>query len=439
MATLQPPPSKRQKREFSEKARTQQDVPDPAAGGTRIVRFALEDGSLEVDPIEVPVAHDNDKDLSLVLNKLLGRERSEYVSYTFTRIRREVLPRGPDDLPQLAASAAGGDAPAGPGAEPDEITAVASPEDVFRVQAITREAHRIPGHGKPILCAEFSPAGYSRLATGSADHTARIWDADTGTPKYTLTGHSGAVMAVSWSADGLRLATGARDRDVLVWDPEKGTRVGNPFRGHSSMILALAWEPYHLWRDETPRLASASKDATVRIWVANTGKTEHVLSGHKGNVSCLRWGGTGLIYTGSHDKTINVWNSVEGTLVQTLTSHAHWVNHLALSTDFVLRTGYFDYKSDAPPATMEEKRQAARERFEKAARRYSGDGTPVERLVSASDDFTMYIWEPATQGKKPVARLQGHQKQVNQVTFSPDGKLLASAGWDNQTKIWDAR
>jgi ribosome assembly protein 4 len=51
-----------------------------------------------------------------------------------------------------------------------------------------------------------------------------------------------------------------------------------------------------------PRLASASKDATVRIWSTNQQTIEMVLSGHKGSVSCIKWGGTGLIYTGSHDK-----------------------------------------------------------------------------------------------------------------------------------------
>jgi len=74
------------------------------------------------------------------------------------------------------------------------------------------------------------------------------------------------------------------------------------------------------WRDGTPRLASASKDGTCRIWVVNTGRTEHVLSGHKGSVSCVKWGGTGLIYTGSHDKTVRVWDALKGTLVHSMTS-----------------------------------------------------------------------------------------------------------------------
>jgi WD40 repeat protein len=50
----------------------------------------------------------------------------------------------------------------------------------------------------------------------------------------------------------------------------------------------------------------------------------------------------------------------------------------------------------------------------------------------------MYLWEPS-KGTKPIARMIGHQKQVNHVTFSPDGLLIASAGFDNHTKIWNAR
>ena len=121
--------------------------------------------------------------------------------------------------------------------------------------------------------------------------------------------------------------------------------------------------------------------------------------------------------------------------MHTLSAHAHWVNHLALSTDHVLRTGYFEYGKEVPESE-EGKRALARERFEKAARI---QGKVVERLVSASDDFSMYLWDPMNEGAKPVARMLGHQKQVNHVTFSPDGSLIASASWDNHTKLWNAR
>lgn len=314
------------------------------------------------------------------------------------------------------------------------VTLSAEPQAVFRVQAVTRMSHRIPGHGEAILAAQFNPRTSSLLATGSGDKTARILDTDTGTTKYTLSGHTGWVLCVAWSPDGKRLATGSMDKSVRLWDPITGKQTGpGPFTGHAKWITNIAWEPYHMWKDGAPRLASASKDATVRVISVDSGRTDHVLSGHKSSVSCVKWGGAGHIYTASHDKTVKVWNAEDGTLAHTLSSHAHWVNHLALSTDFALRTAYFDHTPI--PDTEEGKRSKAKERFEKAAKI---QGRIAERLVSASDDFTMYLWDPS-QGTKPVARMMGHQKQVNHVTFSPDGSVIASTGWDNHTKIWNAR
>ena len=222
---------------------------------------------------------------------------------------------------------------------------------------------------------------------------------------------------------------------MRIWNPNTGQQIGQEFRGHADRVFQTAWEPYHLWRDGTPRLASASRDATVRIWIVNTGRTEHVLSGHTGHVTCVKWGGTGLIYTASRDKRVRVWNAEEGTLVHDLKSHAHWVNHLALSTEFVLKTGYFDHTKNVPD-TDEARRAKARARFEAVAME---GGRLTERLVSASEDQTLFIWDPMNQGAKPVARMTGHQKAVNHIVFSPDGSLLASAAWDNHVKIWGAR
>jgi ribosome assembly protein 4 len=289
------------------------------------------------------------------------------------------------------------------------------------------------GHGEAILAAQFSPEISSRLLTGSGDGTARIWDCDTGTPFQTLKGHTSWVLCVSWSPDASIVATGSMDNTVRLWDPKSGQPQGSPLKGHTKWVRSLAWEPYHLQTAGKPRIASASKDCTVRIWDAVTRRIESVLSGHKGSVSCVRWGGTGKIYTSSQDKTIKIWDADKGTIINTLTAHAHWVNHLALSTDFVLRTAYYDH-TGIVPATEEEKLAKAKERFLQAAK---VNNEVIERLVSASDDFTIYLWNPS-QSNKPVTRLLGHQKQVNHVSFSPNGRLIASAAFDNHVKLWNA-
>ncbi|CAK7227617.1 ribosome assembly [Sporothrix bragantina] len=444
MATLVPPPPKRQRREEIARTKVQQDVTAnlPPDHGSFKARFVDADGQQMADVIEVPIGDASEKNVSLLLNTLLGREQDEFLPYRFRIHLPEkdgedksiVVDQYPSDLYALLKSH-GIDNPF-----ETTLTLAAEPQAVFRVQSVTRLAHRIPGHGSAILACAFSPAASRLLATGSGDHTARIWDTETGTPKFTLKKHRGWVLAVAWSPDGTRLATCGMDGNVILWDPATGEMVGKEMTGHAKPVLALAWEPYHSMQDGVLQLASASKDGTVRVWAATTGRVQHILSGHKGSVTCVKWGGAGFIYSASHDKTVRVWDAAKGTLVRELKAHAHWVNHLALSTDFVIRTGYFDHLTgggaagvDGIPETDEAKKEKARVRYEKAATAHGKSG---ERLVSASDDFTMYLWDPLQ--NKPITRMVGHQKAINHVTFSPDGLFVASSSWDNHTKIWRA-
>ncbi|KAF2744081.1 F-box/WD repeat-containing protein pof1 [Sporormia fimetaria CBS 119925] len=428
MATQYPPPSKRQKRAQAELTSTQADLSNTIPDGTVRIRFVDQatgqTGTLPV--LTVPLSQASTKNLEILLNELKDQS-DDRIPYRFFPFNSPEALGDKEDIYTALIKTGKADAES-------EITLQYAPQAVFRVQAVSRCAAAISGHGDNILAVQFSPVSSSRMASGSGDKTVRIWDCDTGTPVHTLKGHSKWVLAVAYSPDGALLASGGYDNEVRIWDPNTGKGINNALKGHTGFITSLAWEPYHLQEEGRPRVASSSKDGTVRVWDAVGGKTDFALTGHKASCTCVKWGGTGYIYTSSHDKTIKVWNAATQSLVHTLSGHAHWINHLALSTDFVLRTSYHDHTRKVL-ATHEEKLAKAKARFEKAA---TVAGEIVERLASASEDCTIFLWTPLT-SSKAVTRMTGHQKQINQVCFSPDGTLLASAAWDNHVKLWSAR
>ncbi|KAF7297744.1 WD repeat protein [Mycena kentingensis (nom. inval.)] len=314
-------------------------------------------------------------------------------------------------------------------------------EDVFIVHCAPAE--RLPRHGSPILCASFSPTG-TLLATGAGDTTARLWNIDTELPSHTLAGHKGWVLCVEWEAMERKLATGGHDGHVIIWDPKTGKQIGDALKGHSKWIMSLCWEPIHL-NPTSPRLASSSKDGTVRVWSLLTRRVEFTLGGHTASVNVVKWGGVGqgVLYTASSDRTVRIWDAQSGRQLHVLKDHAHWVTTLALNTDFVLRTGPFDH-TGAKPVSDTDAQQRALARYTAVL------NTTPELLISGSDDHTLFLWSPFPAGQaqaqaqaqtkiKPTARLVGHSLQVSHVSFSPDGRHAASASFDSSVRLWEGR
>ncbi|KAF9459295.1 WD-repeat protein [Collybia nuda] len=435
MATRLPPPKR---------VKVYHGVPEPEPEPPKpspniVVQFVSEEDGRSLAPaVNLPASVSREQ-LEVLLNKL-SSEEEDPVPFSFHVSLPEDRDTKPGAPTRIVISKSLQDDvlthPSGAFTPEDVLVVHCSPQSVFRVRPATRCSSTLSGHTSPILCASFSPTG-NLLATGSGDTTARLWDLNTETPSHTLQGHIGWVLCVEWEAMERKLATGGHDGHVRLWEPKTGKPIGDALKGHSKWITSLSWEPIHL-NPSSPRVASSSKDGTVRVWSTLTRRTEYTLGGHSASVNVVKWGGAGgpkgVLYTASSDRTVRIWDAEAGRPMHTLKDHAHWVTTLALNTDFVLRTGPFDHKGKKPTSD-EQAQELAKARYDTLLR------TTPELLISGSDDHTLFLWSPfaSPPSTKPVARLTGHQRQVSHVAFSPDGRWAASAGWDGSVRVWEGR
>ncbi|XP_054712672.1 notchless protein homolog 1-like [Uloborus diversus] len=385
-----------------------------------LVQFKNEAGEISSSPFDMPV-NVTTQQLQVICNAVLRKEEPVPFLFFVDDVQiKDSLESTLKDKPSNTEKI---------------LDIVYAEQAVFRVRPVTRCTSSLSGHAEAVLSASFSPDG-RYLASGSGDTLVRLWDVNTETPQYTCQGTKHWVLCVSWSPNGMKLASGYENGEISIWNPETGKEFVKPLLGHSKYITAVCWEPIHL-NAECRRIASASKDATVRVWDIVTRKLLFVLS-HCDCVTCVKWGGTGLIYSSSRDCTIKVWNASNGSIYQTLGGHGHWVNTIALSTDYLLRTGPYD--PSKATCVYREITETAEELSDIALKRYNSitKGEP-EMLVSGSDDHSMFLWTPMKKKNKHVERMTGHQSLINDVKFSPDMRIIASASFDKSIKIWNGR
>ncbi|KAH9503883.1 Notchless protein 1 [Bulinus truncatus] len=288
--------------------------------------FKSENGETDGAPFELPIDISKDK-LQLVFDAVIKNE--DKVLYSFfvngVEISESLIKTVGEDAIHKTEST---------------IEIIYQPQAIFRVRAVTRCTSSLEGHADAVLHVAFSPDG-RHLASGSGDTTVRFWDINTETPEHRCKGHQHWVLFLAWSPDGRKLASACKGGKICLWNPQTGKQIAKAMTGHRDYISALAWKPLHL-DAECRYLASSSKDQTIRIWDVIAFKTHLIISGHSGHISFVKWGGSDLLYSASHDRTIKVWRATDGVFCRNLEGHGHWVNTLALSTDYVMRTGAFE-------------------------------------------------------------------------------------------------
>ncbi|WCJ27775.1 Transducin beta-like protein 3 [Euphorbia peplus] len=161
----------------------------------------------------------------------------------------------------------------------------------------------IEGDTESITALTLSPDDKLLFFSGHSRQI-RVWDLSSLKCVRSWKGHDGPVMGMSCHASGGLLATAGADRKVLVWDVDGGFCT-HFFKGHKGVVTSVMFHP------DTNKmlLFSGSDDATVRVWDLVAKKCVATLEKHFSTVTSLAVSEDGwMLLSAGRDKVVNVWN-----------------------------------------------------------------------------------------------------------------------------------
>ncbi|QRV89083.1 hypothetical protein RhiJN_17101 [Ceratobasidium sp. AG-Ba] len=269
---------------------------------------------------------------------------------------------------------------------------------------------------------------------------------------YTLTGHRAQVTSVTFHPLYSIIASASEDATIKLWDWETG-EFDRTLKGHTRSVHDVEFDSKGKW------LVSCGSDMSIRLWDGEKDWVQaRTFVDHDHSVHAVKFmPGDTIIVSASRDRTVKMWNVENGHCVKTIHAHDDWVRQVIPSDDGkLLATCSNDHTARIWDAATGENKMEMREHehvvevvvfapvasyaaiHELASIESSDrDKSPGQYIATGSRDKMIKIWSSAT--GQCLKTLAGHHNWIRALVFHPNGQLLLSASDDKTIRVWDLK
>ncbi len=246
----------------------------------------------------------------------------------------------------------------------------------------------IPNLSKERLTAvSFSPDS-KLIAVGSADTNLKLYSIN-GKLIHTFTEHQNWLTSVSFSPDGKTIASASRDKTIKLWHID-GTLI-KTWQAHQGWVNTIKFSP------DGKRIISGGEDNLIKLW-RNDGTLLKIFNGHQERITQIKFSQDGkLIVSASGDKTVKFWDN-QGKLIYSFDDYPGQINSIAINSKNHLLA------------------------------------------IAHSQEIEILTVDIKSLEKSRILQKIAHNGiHIQDINFSPDGEIIASATSDNSVRIWQIK
>ena len=318
-----------------------------------------------------------------------------------------------------------------------------------------------------IWALTFSPDG--RFLTTGGDDRISFWDTSSHSLGTSLTNSPGMVNDIAFSRDGRKVAAGGANLNISVWDRNQ-PQDRFTLLGHEAEIFSLSFSK------DGNTLASGARDGTVKLWDVSSFEPKGTTWPFSDFICQVAYSPNGKFLaaacTGDRDQ-VKIWDTERNVEIAKTTLPPTWGSAASFSEDsrllairaqgaWLFKAPSLEVITNFPASTITfspkgnflilvRDHEVLRRDPTSGAEILLGrlahkDGrrsiiSPDGRMaaIAAHDQGPIItLWDTSGPGKPIV--LRGYRElQIAGLAFSADSRLLASAGFDGQVGLWDAR